>query len=411
MHEQGSVAVVGAGVVGATVAYALAREGRSVVLFDRAEPGTGGASYGNAGHIAAELSVPMPSLQLLFTFWRELFAWGGALHIPLIQLPLFIPWALRFAAAAFRRRENTAHLAPLVKPSVATLERWLREVGSPQLLRRNGHYEIWLHGGAQQHASAQAQAMQKVDVPTEPAPAELVEAARLAAGAANASGLWFPESGHVLDPLEIVRTFAAAAIARGAVFRRAEVSALQPTASGIEVMAGEQGVVVGSAVVCAGVWSAALLAPHGLSVPLASVRGYHIELPQQPPLIDAPLVYANDDIIVTPMAGRLRASSYMEFLPPGAPSDPRKPARLRRRVRALGYGCGLDGPSWVGPRPVLADYLPGIGRVPGGAAIFYSIGHQHLGLTMAAGTAELVADMLARRQPRQPISAFDLNRF
>ena len=411
MHEQGSVAVVGAGVVGATVAYALAREGRSVLLFDRTEPGIGGASYGNAGHIAAELSVPMPSLQLLCTFWRELFAWGGALDIPLTQLPRFIPWALRFAAAAFRRRENTVHLAPLVKPSAATLERWLREVGSPQLLRRNGHYEIWLHARAQQHARAQAQAMQRLDVPTAPAPAELVEAARHAAGAANASGLWFPESGHVLDPLEIVRTFAAGAIARGAIFRRAEVSALQPAASGIEVMAGEQSVVVESAVVCAGVWSASLLAPHGLSVPLASVRGYHIELPQRPPFIDAPLVYANDDIIVTPMAGRLRASSYMEFLPPEAPPDPRKPTRLRKRVRALGYDCGLDGPSWVGPRPVLADYLPGIGRVPGGAAIFYSIGHQHLGLTMAAGTAELVADLLAKRQPRQPLSAFDLNRF
>jgi glycine/D-amino acid oxidase-like deaminating enzyme len=114
MHEQGSVAVVGAGVIGAAVAYALAREGRKVLLFDRAEPGTGGASYGNAGHIAAELSVPMPSLQLLLTFWRELFVLGGALDIPLSQLPGFIPWALRFAAAALRRRENTAHLAPLV---------------------------------------------------------------------------------------------------------------------------------------------------------------------------------------------------------------------------------------------------------------------------------------------------------
>lgn len=411
MHEQGSVAVVGAGVIGAAVAYALAREGRNVLLFDRAEPGTGGASYGNAGHIAAELSVPMPSLQLLCTFWRELFAWGGALDIPLSQLPSFIPWALRFAAAAFRRRENTAHLAPLVKPATATLERWLKEIGSPQLLRRNGHYEIWLHGRAQQHARAQALAMQKVDVPTVPAPAELVEAARLAAGAANASGLWFPDSGHVLDPLEIVRTFAAGAIARGALFRRAEVNALQPKGSGIEVTAGEQSVVVASAVVCAGVWSAALLTPLGLSVPLASVRGYHIELPQQLPLIDAPIVYGNDDIIVTPMAGRLRASSYMEFLPPGAPSDPRKPARLRKRLRALGYGCGLDGPSWVGPRPVLADYLPGIGRAPGGAPIFYAIGHQHLGLTMAAGTAELIADLLAQRQPRQPIAALDLSRF
>jgi D-hydroxyproline dehydrogenase len=113
---------------------------------------------------------------------------------------------------------------------------------------------------------------------------------------------------------------------------------------------------------------------------------------------------------VTPMAGRLRASSYMEFLPPGAPSDARKPARLRKRLRALGYDCGLDGPSWVGPRPILADYLPGIGRVPG-AAIFYAIGHQHLGLTMAAGTAELIADLVAHRPPGQSVAAFDLRRF
>jgi glycine/D-amino acid oxidase-like deaminating enzyme len=127
MHEQGSVAVIGAGVIGSAVAYALARENRPVVLIDRAEPGTGGASYGNAGHIAAELSVPLPSVQLLFTFWRELFAWGGPLDIPVRHVPSFAPWAARFAAAALRRRRNTAHLAPLVKPASATLARGLRK--------------------------------------------------------------------------------------------------------------------------------------------------------------------------------------------------------------------------------------------------------------------------------------------
>ena len=410
MREQGSVAVIGAGVIGTAVAYALAREGRPVVFFDRAEPGTGGASYGNAGHIAAELDVPMPSLSLLFSFWRELFAWGGSLDIPLRHVPKFMPWAARFAAAALRRRENTGHLAGLVKPAPATLEKWLGELGAPQLLRRNGHYEIWLHAHAPRQARAQAQAMQRLDVPTKPAPAELVEAARVAAGAAIASGLWFPESAHVIDPLEVVRTFAAGAVERGAQFRRAEVSALEPRASGIEVIAGGQSIMVDAAVVCAGAWSARLLARHGLSVPLESVRGYHVELPQQPPLIDAPVLYANEHIIVTPMAGRLRASSYMEFRPPGAPADGRKPARLRKSLRALGYGCESDGPSWVGARPVLADYLPGIGRAPS-AGIYYAIGHQHIGLTIAAVTAELMADLVAQRQPRQSISAFDLNRF
>ena len=61
MVRDDTVAVVGAGVIGAAVAYALTREGRAVLLFDQAEPGMTGASFGNAGHIAAELVEPLPS--------------------------------------------------------------------------------------------------------------------------------------------------------------------------------------------------------------------------------------------------------------------------------------------------------------------------------------------------------------
>jgi D-hydroxyproline dehydrogenase len=410
MHEQGSIAVIGAGVIGTAVAYALAREGRRVVLIDRAEPGMGGASFGNAGHIAAEAVEPLPSPQLLLGFWRELFAMDGALDIPLRRLPQLMPWAARFAVAAFRQRANTVHLAALVKPAVATLEKWLREMRCPQLLRRSGHHEIWLHRRAEKQARTRARAMQRLDVHTAPAPRELVDAARIAAGAPSASGLWFPDSAHVIDPLELVRAFAACAAERGARIWRADVSAMQPRDKRIEIVADEASIIVDSAVVCAGAWSAPLLSALELTVPLESVRGYHIELPNQSPLIDAPVVYSNEDVIVTPMSGRLRASSYMEFQAPGVPADPRKPARLRRNLRALGYRCEAEGASWIGARPVLPDYLPGIGRVSG-TAIFYAIGHHHIGLTLAAVTAELIADMVAERQPRHSICAFDLNRF
>src|ERR1700683_5473815 len=115
MQEQGSVAVIGAGVVGCAAAYALACEKRRVVLVDRAEPGTGGASYGNAGHIAAEFVEPLPSPQLLFGFWRQLFVLGGPLDIPLTRVPRLMPWVAQFAAAAWRQRENATHLAPLIR--------------------------------------------------------------------------------------------------------------------------------------------------------------------------------------------------------------------------------------------------------------------------------------------------------
>src|SRR3984957_15784570 len=148
MSEQDTIAVIGAGIVGAAVAYALAREGRRVLLLDRAEPGVAGASFGNVGHIAAELVQPLPSPGLLFGFWRELFVFGGALDLSARQALRMLPWIRRFATAAFRRAENTSHLAPLVLPSTAHWARWLAEIGRGDVLRRRGHYEIELgkHG-------------------------------------------------------------------------------------------------------------------------------------------------------------------------------------------------------------------------------------------------------------------------
>src|SRR5271169_1312634 len=142
MSEQDTIAVIGAGVIGAAVALSLAREGRRVLLLDRAEPGVAGASFGNAGHIASEALQPLPSPGLLFGFWRELFCFGGRLDLPVRQALRMLPWMGRFAAAAFRRAENTRHLAPLVLPAAAVWARWLAEIGRPELLRRHGHYEI-----------------------------------------------------------------------------------------------------------------------------------------------------------------------------------------------------------------------------------------------------------------------------
>jgi D-amino-acid dehydrogenase len=168
---------------------------------------------------------------------------------------------------------------------------------------------------------------------------------------------------------------------------------------------------VDAAVICAGAWSAPLLAHFGVRAPLEAERGYHVEIPGHAPLVDAPVVYADRKVVVTPMAARLRGSSYLEFAGLDAPADPRKPARLRSKLRSLGYRCEPEGPSWMGPRPTLPDYLPGIGRAAGVNNLFYAVGHQHLGLTLAAPTAEIVADLVAGRTPRFDISAFDLKRF
>jgi D-amino-acid dehydrogenase len=405
------IAVVGAGVVGCAVANALAAEGHHVLLLDRAPPAMAGASFGNVGHIATEQVQTLPSRGLLLSFWRELFALGGPLDIPPRRLISLSPWLAGFIRAAFLQETNTRHLAPLVRGAADSLERTLRAIGRQDLIRRNGHYAVWLGEAAFEKAQREAASAARLEVRTSVAPSELLRSIATATGAASVAGLWYPDSAHVLDPAEVTRALAAAALERGAVLLQEEVRQLQPLGAGIEITTASDRLTVNTAIVCAGAWAAPLLAPFGLRAPLEAERGYHVELPGHAPFADAPLIYANEKIAVTPLTGRLRASSYLELAGLEAPADPRKPARLRARLRSLGYACEAAGPSWMGPRPTLPDYLPGIGRVPGGARVFYAIGHQHLGLTLAAVTAELLADLVAERASRFDIAALDLRRF
>jgi D-hydroxyproline dehydrogenase len=422
MDRQNTVAVIGAGVIGATIAYALAREGRSVLLLDRAAPGMAGASFGNVGHLAGELVAPLPSRALLFGFWRELFALGGALDIPLRRLPALLPWARRFAAASARQAQNTKSLAPLVRPAVQEMALWLASIGCSKLLRQNGHYEVWFGPHAERRATEQARAMERLGITTQPAsfewrrvianslPADRRQPLRTSQAPPAPAALWFTSTGHVMDPLEVVRAFARVAAQHGAELKQAEVRALEPHSSRIAVHTTDGTLYVHSVVICAGAWAAPLLEPLGLRVPMEAVRGYHLELPGHAALAEAPILYSDEHVVVTPMQGRLRASSFMDFVGLDAKHDARKPARLLASLRRLGYACDHVGPSWAGPRPVLPDYLPAIGRIES-TNVFYAFGHQHIGLTLAPVTAELIADLLAGRTLRHDISAFDLRRF
>jgi D-amino-acid dehydrogenase len=259
-------------------------------------------------------------------------------------------------------------------------------------------------------------------IPTQAAPNEILQViARQSARSlepgtnlrdrnARVTGLWFASTGHVLDPLKIVQSFVGAALQRGASFERTEVRAIKPLEGRIALHTSSETLTVDAVVVCTGAWTASLLEPLGLRVPMESARGYHVEMAGHPALTDAPILYADSRILLTPMEGRLRATSFMEFAGHHAAPDPRKLTRLRTRLRDLGYGCPADGPSWVGSRPVLPDYLPGIGRLER-TSIFYAVGHQHIGLTLAPVTGELISDLMAGRQPRHDVSAFDLRRF
>ena len=115
-------------------------------------------------------------------------------------------------------------------------------------------------------------------------------------------------------------------------------------------------------------------------------------------------------MLVTRFRSGLRAAGLFEFGRAEAPPDPRKWARLRSHLDALGIAFS-DPVEWMGARPTLPDYLPAIGRsrrIPG---LCYAFGHQHLGLTLSAITGEALAALVAGEAPPIDLAPFSIERF
>lgn len=104
-------------------------------------------------------------------------------------------------------------------------------------------------------------------------------------------------------------------------------------------------------------------------------------------------------------------TSFVEFTTEDAPADARKWTRLRQHAAELGLPMDHRATEWMGSRPTLPDYLPAIGRCRRQGNLYYAFGHQHLGLTLAAVTGELAAEMVTAGRTTADLDAFDLERF
>ena len=165
-------------------------------------------------------------------------------------------------------------------------------------------------------------------------------------------------------------------------------------------------------VITAGAWSASLMADLGLTVPLESERGYHLDLFGSSIRPRGPTYVSTGAFVATPMEGRVRLAGVLEF--GGLNAGPSKApfALLRRQVRRAFPGLTWQHEEeWMGHRPALPDSLPVIGAVPGVANAWAGFGHQHVGLTAGARTGRMLAQLITGTRPNIDISAFAPDRF
>lgn len=414
MERRLSIAIVGGGVVGLTCAYRLQQDGWQTTLIDHAPP-LAPASWGNAGHIAIEQCAPLSSYSTIAGAIGHYYPLGGAMDLVWKDSGRWIPFLLKFGLAASleRYQRGKAALTHLAGNAMPAWRRLVADLGCPGLLREDGHYIVW-----EKEASARKSSQNWLSGQTEWATAHRIDVSELQTeclkGLRPAGALRFEGTGQIRSLPDLKQALLSGLTISGAKRLNDRVTAITGTATRatIETQSGA-GLHFDAVLIAGGAWSGPLLRKLGFPVPLVGERGYHLHFTGSEALADGhpPIVFEDRSVIVTRFADGVRIASFVEFGSPDSPPDQGKWRRLQKHADDLGIGRGITPEKWFGSRPTLPDYLPAMGRLSGTDNIFYAFGHNHLGLTLAPLTAELLQQEIAGTRPHIDLTPYAISRF
>jgi glycine/D-amino acid oxidase-like deaminating enzyme len=409
--DRAHIIVVGGGVIGAAAAVRLQDIGAHVTLVDPGEAAAR-ASFGNAGIIANELADPLASWSTVHAAPGRLFGAGGPLDFVAGDIGLWGPWALRFLAAcrADRFRAGRTAIEALLVDAAPAWRRLAADMGRPELLQSRPHWAVWETEASLQTGAAAVAANACAAVRVRNLDAEEAATVRKAVSHAFVGGVAFEGSARVTDPNAVTSALHERLRAAGGevIVGRARRIETGETGAAAELDDGRR-VTSDMILVAVGARSAPLVRPAGLIAPLVAERGYHLQYADHDLSADVPSLVLEDRFIcVVRIGDAVRVTGFTEIGSPDSAPDPRKWARLRRHVAELGLPVRGEPSQWMGARPTLPDFVPAIGRW---GRLLYAFGHQHIGVTLAAVTAEAVAELAESGGTPERLRAYDLRRF
>lgn len=390
------VVVVGAGIVGTSIALALRRRGADVTLVDRDEPGQG-CSFGNSGAVSPASVVPLAMPGVLASVPGMLLDDESPLYLPLRYLPRALPWLLRFMAAArpSRVQASADRLHAIHHGALQAHEAMARDLGVPELFLRAGHLHLYPDAQALAKDARGWRLREAFGFRVEQLDRAGIESLEPHVAARYQVGMYLADHATILNPLRYLQAMARAYAQAGGRIVCAQVSRLQPQGGQwLLCAAGDaDGRRFDQAVVAAGAWSRELLAPLGIRLALESQRGYHLQFEGGRGIVSRTVVLADRKVFVTPMEEGLRVGGTVEIGGLKAPPDERRAAVLARIARASFPGLDkLPVRTWMGHRPCMPDSVPVVGPADGHRGLWVATGHGHLGLTDSLNTAQRIAD-------------------
>ncbi len=408
------VTIIGAGIVGICCALSLQERGIPVRLLDRSEPGQE-TSFGNAGVVSPWSIIP----QAVPGIWKKLPAMllnpKSALSVRLSFWPKMVPWGMRFLGNSGEKtvREISDAMELLCRPSIDLYRRHLQGTGHEDLITDSFYVHAFRHPEQanldgldyliRREKGGDLDRIDGVELRRiEPALSRDFKAAIVIKGQAR-----------VTSPGRLAAVLADKARIQGAEIVQTELKGLSRAQDGGWQLATAQGLLHADKVVlAAGVWSAEILKPLGLSIPLVAERGYHVEFPTPSASLNNSVMDVDAKVVASSMQGGLRVAGTAEFASVDAPADPGKEKTLTAQAKSMVPDLDASGARfWMGRRPSFPDSLPAIGPLNGKDGLYTAFGHSHYGLMMAPKTGELVADIISDRSPNIDLDPFSLARF
>jgi len=416
--DSGEVLVIGGGIIGASCAYYLSRDGRDVTLIEREDVvcPVDASSYANAGLVMPSDPFPLPSPGVLGQGMKWLLDSSSPLYIKPRLSPALVRWLLGFALAS---REGPMRRAmPVLRQLGVEGLRAFDEITASGALdagyRHTGILSLYLTRAALEEAAASVASLKdSYGVEAEVLDATAVRARVPGVVPDVVGGVLTTEDGHV-EPRQLTRGLARLAEEQGAtVLPATEALALRRAGRRVTGVMTTQGMMSAETVVlAAGVWSRGL-ARALVTLPLEPAKGYSLMVarPEGVPG-DMALYLPEGHACVTPFGDCLRFAGTLEL-------SGINNRVLTNRVDAIRRGAtrylnGVDGPPtelWRGLRPMTPDGLPIIGRVAAFDNLVVATGHNMNGIMYGPITGKLVAEIIARRRTSVSLDSLKPERF
>ena len=412
MEKNLKIGIVGAGIQGISNALFLQKKGFSVTIFDRDEPGSPAASYGNAGHFSPYASVPINRPDVLTDVPAMLLSTTGPLALKWNYVPKMIPWFLQFIRNCTTKRmmhtaKNMHQILDLALPAYDEL---FDEIELGGLVEKKGILYIW-NDQSLKSRELEIKVRNELGVDQQIVTPKEIHDLEPNIKPIYHGGVYYQYGRHARNPKKILLKLYDLFLKKGGKFLKMNIKDINFNDEKPVIKAETQSFLFDKIVIACGSFSKKLTDNLDEKIPLDTERGYHVHFKDCDHLLSRPVIFQNRGFGITPMEQGLRVVGTVEF---GGLDNPLSKSRVKNLINNAKYMMG-DLPEhedeWLGFRPTLPDYLPVIGPSKKYKNVFYCFGHHHLGWTLGPISGKIISGMIAEENTNLDLKPYSSLRF